>query len=157
MNKRMMDVMNVDYNDRNQIIEWEKKCGVPHIIHACFVVPKEPLFPTHTHGRTAIGEPELFINARAFGPKGNVQMINGVHAHLKFNPDDKIKINSGQTVEFPIGDGMTICLRKVGADFQAVRNAYVGIMPKGMSFIQIYVKGDDFALTNEYYAAREPY
>ncbi len=48
-----------------------------------------------------------------------------------------------------------ICFRRVGIDFEAVKQAYEGLdlekIADVISFIQIYVEGDNFALDDDYY------
>jgi hypothetical protein len=48
-----------------------------------------------------------------------------------------------------------ICFRMVGIDFEAVKQAYEGLdlekIADVISFIQIYVEGDNFALDDDYY------
>jgi hypothetical protein len=46
------------------------------------------------------------------------------------------------------------CFREVTAEFEAVKDAYgngVAYLIPPMRFIQIWVDGDDYALTDEYY------
>lgn len=46
---------------------------------------------------------------------------------------------------------LTICIRTVYSDFEAVKLAYGEDVPIEIPFLQLYVLGDDFALENEYY------
>ena len=152
MKKTMMN-----YKKQIAVQNYMELTGYPYIVHTCAPGKDEKLFPSHSHGRDCFGEPEYLINCRCFGPVHNVAAINNVHNYLEEHPALKTRILSGQTVEMEYSDDITLCLREVGSKFEAVRSAYEGCDLNEMRFIQIYVKGDDFALTNEYYAAGEPY
>jgi hypothetical protein len=43
------------------------------------------------------------------------------------------------------------CFREVTSEFEAIKEAYPNGFESGTRFIQIYVEGDDFALTDDYY------
>ena len=141
----------------------KNKSKYPHFIHAC---PDLPGYPTHTHGLTQVGLPEFLIDPLAFGPKGNVGVINRAYDFFVM-PKNKPQLEallSGQTIKLtgkdlrPESDGsdpLIYCFRKVPSTFEAVNRAYetkkYGLETPGMRFIQIWVDGDDFALTDEYY------
>lgn len=134
----------------------------PYIIHAC---PNLPAFPTHTHGLTEVGMPEFIVDPLAFGAKGNMHCINVAYKFFKKRKNaNKLKaILNGKTVKlsakvlspkYPGDELHTYCFREVSPEFEAVKQAYLiadaELLP-GMRFIQIYIDGDDFALTDEYY------
>ena len=135
---------------------------LPFIIHGC--VHDYESFPTHTHGLTAIGLPEILIDPLAFGYEWNGCLINDSYFYLT-HPEktDLIPlILGGETVVvklktlnpfFPAED-LNICFRTVTHEFEAVNQAYEGVALNElaeMRFIQIYVEGDDFALDDDYY------
>lgn len=137
----------------------------PYMIHGCKGMPA---FPTHTHGLADIGMPEFLIDPLAFGPEGNGQRINAIYDHL-VKPGNKCKlgaIKNGKTLKLTMHDmhpkkfeegsePYVYCLRRVYPDFEAVKHAYCIEQPKDVDpntwFVQIYVEGDHFALTDEYY------
>lgn len=133
------------------------------IIHAA---NEFPVFPTHTHGMTELGFPEFLMDPLSFGPEGTGSRINVSYEHLK-KPENKDKLEAikrGETVKVtardlaPGREGLdsnVYCFRRVYPEFEMVKMAYVIEDPKDvdpkMWFIQIYVEGDDFALTDDYY------
>jgi hypothetical protein len=134
----------------------------PYIIHAC--PPTVGAYPTHTHGLTEIGMPEFIVDPLAFGPQGNGQLINDSYLYLyrPENTDALDLIMKGETVTInskeldPAWSGEhNICFRIVGIDFEAVKQAYEGLdlekIADVISFIQIYVEGDNFVLDDDYY------
>ena len=134
----------------------------PYIIHAS--PPTVGAYPTHTHGLTEIGMPEFIVDPLAFGPQGNAQLINDLYLYLyrPENTDALDLIMKGETVTINSkeldptrSDEYNICFRKVGIDFEAVKLAYEGLdleeIADVISFIQIYVEGDNFALDDDYY------
>ena len=134
----------------------------PYIIHAC--PPTVDAYPTHTHGLTEIGMPEFIVDPLAFGPQGNSQLINDSYQYLSSpeHADVLDLIRKGKTVTVnskeldPARSGEhNICFRVVGIDFEAVKQAYEGLdlekIADVISFIQIYVEGDNFALDDDYY------
>lgn len=130
------------------------------IVHSC---DEFPYIPTHTHGLTDKGLPEFIMDPLAFGPKGNPSRIDFTLGHLN-KPENIFKleaIKNGQTIKIaskeldPEFDGSldyVYCCRRVHPDFEGVKQAYFPeeIKPE-MWFIQIYVDGDDYALTDQYY------
>ena len=123
------------------------------------------LFPTHTHGLDKLGYPEIFIDPLAFA-KYNATIIRGVYEYLsKSGKEDLIQdLVNGKTIEaklskldknflfmVPACKDLTICMRIVYSDFEAVKLAYGDEVPAKIPFIQLYVLGDDFALDDEYY------
>ena len=132
----------------------------PHIIHG------DIDFPTHTHGLNEIGWPEFMINARCYGYDVNAVVINAVYDYFN-TPERKKELNkvfSGETIEVPInklcsdwdwqGLDYPVCFRLVPNTFEGVKSAYEsedGVVDPNLMVVQIYVKGDDFALTDEYY------
>jgi hypothetical protein len=134
----------------------------PYIIHAC--PPTVGAYPTHTHGLTEIGMPEFIVDPLAFGPQGNAQLINDSYLYLSRpeHADVLDQIMKGETATVnskgldPARSGEhNICFRMVGIDFEAVKQAYEGLdlekIADVISFIQIYVEGDNFALDDDYY------
>lgn len=123
------------------------------------------LFPTHTHGLDKLNHPEIFIDPLAFN-KYNADLINNVYKYLS-GPDQKGLIQDlldGKIIEVKLSkleeeflfmadkcEDLTICMRIVYSDFEAVKLAYGDKVPIEMPFIQLYVLGDDFALDDEYY------
>jgi hypothetical protein len=130
-----------------------------------FTIEADPLledtaFPTHTHGLTEIGMPEFIMDPTAFGGEGNAKLINHSYRYFKKNKKDLQAVINGKTLKFPINiisprwkgaPIYTICFRIVPDTFEAVKEAYpIGLEPD-MRFIQIWIDGDDYALTDEYY------
>ena len=142
-------------NSNISLKDFVKEIDFPYIVHGC--VPDEDgnVFPTHSHGMELIDEPEYLINLRCFGNEGNTRAINTVHAYLNSNPEIKAEILDGKIAELQISDELVLCMRAVEKDFAAVRIAYEELDLEDMEFIQIYVKGDDFALTDGYYLNNE--
>lgn len=137
----------------------------PYIIEACPLWDTEPPFPTHTHGLYDLGLPEFFMDPLAFGGEGNAQRINSAYNYLidPKNSQSLAAILNGQIVKltgpqldpkYMMDDPYVYCLRKVPPSFEAVRQTYgseVAYLVPPMQFIQIWVEGDNFALTDEYY------
>ena len=134
----------------------------PYVIHAC--PPTKGAYPTHTHGLTEIGLPEFIVDPFAFGPEGNAGLINDAYTYLSMpqNAETLNSIMAGETVTInsktldPSDDGIhNFCFRRVGINFEAVKQAYDGMdlekIEDVISFIQIYVEGDDYALDDDYY------
>lgn len=146
---------------KNQV---KQKFGkYPFIIHGYyhFVVDT---YPTHSHGLNDKGWPEFMIDPACYGLDGNNSLIHAAYDYFKRPRKKKFlnRILNGKTIEIPIdklwkrwnGTSYPICFRLVPNTFEAVKLAYG---PGGMDVdpdlvvVQIYVKGDDFALTDEYY------
>lgn len=123
------------------------------------------LFPTHTHGLDKLGKPEIFIDPLAFD-KYNATLINNVYDYLTEPGNENLiqDLLNGDTIETSIHKldkerilipgirkDLIICMRIVYSDFEAVKEVYGKGIPIKIPFIQIYVLGDDFALTDEYY------
>jgi hypothetical protein len=136
----------------------------PFITHGTPIFEKDQ-YPTHTHGLTEIGWPEFFIDPLAFGSVGNAGLINAVYRFL-ITPGNGSKLDAvlnGQIVEitdrdlYPervLGQVFTYCLREVQRSFEGVKLAYPNQAEHEsipLRVVQIWVKGDDFALTDEYY------
>jgi hypothetical protein len=130
-----------------------------------FTIHADPLqestaYPTHTHGLTEIGMPEFIMDPLSFGGEGNCSLINHSYRYFKKNKKDLQTVLNGKTLKFPINKISpkwknapiyTICFRRVPNTFEAVKLAYpAGVLPE-MKFIQIWIDGDDYALTDEYY------
>jgi hypothetical protein len=130
-----------------------------------FTIEADPLledtaYPTHTHGLTEIGMPEFIMDPTAFGGKGNAGLINAAYHYFKNNMNDLQAVLNGKILKYSINTIAigwrnapiyTICFRRVPNTFEAVKEAYpIGLKPD-MRFIQIWIDGDDYALTDEYY------
>jgi hypothetical protein len=137
----------------------------PYMIHACPLSDKDFPYPTHTHGLYDLGLPEFIIDPLAFGGEGNGLRINSAFRYFMnpLNAGQLDAVLSGQIIKltgpqldpkYMLKDPYTYCFRKIYADFEAVKQAYgkgvVSLVP-AMEFIQIWVDGDDYALTDEYY------
>ena len=135
----------------------------PFIIEACATMPA---FPTHTHGMTELGMPEFLMDLLSFGGDGTGSRINASYNYFS-RPENKGKletIKNGETVKLTMqdlapgkdgSDPYVYCYRRVYPEFEMVKQAYVIESPEdvdpNMWFVQIYVEGDDFALTDDYY------
>ena len=137
----------------------------PYTIHAWPTWSTELPFPTHTHGLYDLGLPEFIMDPLAFGGIGNGQRINSAFDHL-IDPQNFAHLEdilNGQTIKltgpqldprYMMDDPYAYGLREVPSSFEAVRQAYgsdIAYFIPPMRFIQIWVDGDDFALTDEYY------
>ena len=134
-------------------------CNCSFIIEADRL-EEDTAFPTHTHGLTDIGMPEFVVDPLSFGGEGNAKLINNAYCYFMNNMKELQAILNGATLKYPINiicpkwqDDIiyTICFRLVPASFEAVKLAYPADVLPGMKFIQIWIDGDDFALTDEYY------
>lgn len=135
----------------------------PYIVECCMGVPA---FPTHTHGLTEIGMPEFIIDPLAFGPAGNCLRIDACYDYFMIPRNKQLleDIKNGNTLKLKLNDmhpgkfvreDYVYCLRQVYPSFQAVKEAYFieelrYLLPNAW-FVQIYVEGDEFALTDDYY------
>ena len=143
----------------------QKQSIYPYIIHADPPGDEGFPYPTHTHGLYELGLPEFIMDPLAFGGEGNAQRINSAYDYLidPKNTQNLAAILNGQIVKltgpqlnprYKYDDPYTYCLREVSPHFEAVKDAYgsgvVYLIPP-MRFIQIWVDGDDYALTDEYY------
>ncbi len=136
----------------------------PYIIHADPLWDSEPLYPTHTHGLTEIGMPEFIMDPLAFGGDGNAGRIN-YSFDFFMNPQNNHQLQdilNGKIIKLPAAvlnpnaksESYTYCYREVLPQFEAVILAYgygAGYVIPRMRFIQIWVDGDDYVLTDEYY------
>jgi hypothetical protein len=137
----------------------------PYTIEACPPWDDEPPYPTHTHGLYDLGLPEFIMDPLAFGGEGNAQRINSAYDYL-IDPKNTVHLAAilkGQIIKLPgkqlspsymQNDPYVYCLREVSPYFEAVKQAYgreAAYLIPPMRFIQIWVYGDDFALTDEYY------
>jgi hypothetical protein len=119
----------------------------------------------YTHGLNFKGWPELMIDPVCFTPEGNGYFILDVYDYFKRPRRKKVLhlIMKGKIIEIPINKidkkwegapNYNICFRLVPNTFEAVKLAYdpngTGVDPD-LVVVQIYVKGDDFALTDGYY------
>jgi hypothetical protein len=136
----------------------------PYIIHGCHHTGPDFPYPTHTHGLTEIGMPEFIFDPLAFGADGNASRINKAFEFFMRPENDHLfrSILSGQIVKLTSGElhppaaaePYVYSFREVAPDFQAVIEAYgpgISEFVPPMRFIQIWVDGDDHALTDEYY------
>lgn len=147
-----------------------KKNSRKNISRYPFIIHADPLkestaYPTHTHGLADVGMPEFLMDPLAFGGDGNAGRINAAYDFFrKKENEDKFKaILNGEVVKVAgrqlcpkpnNTDPYVYCFREVTPEFEAVKEAYgAGIadyFPR-MQFVQIWVDGDDYALTDEYY------
>ena len=139
-----------------------KYCRYPFIIHGD-PLKEQTAYPTHTHGLTVIGMPEFIMDPASFGAKGNGKRINSAYDFFKKQKNaTKLKaILNGETIKltgkqlspkYMKNDPYVYCFREVRPEFEAVKISYFEEeITEEMRFIQIYVEGDDFALTDEYY------
>jgi hypothetical protein len=140
------------------------KVKYPYMVHSDSL-EEQTAFPSHTHGLTKVGWPEFFIDPLAFGGIGNCQRINAIWKYLS-KPENRHKLDEvlgGKIVEITDRDLLseeelthvdTYCLREVPRSFEGVKLAYpyeAEDISIPMRFVQIWVKGDDFALKDEYY------
>lgn len=124
-----------------------------------------PVFPTHSHGMTEIGMPEFLMDPLALGADGNANRIVWSYDYFRkpINRDRLEAIEKGETFKLNIQDlksdakkePLVYCYRRVYPEFEMVKQAYnlkdpADVDPKAW-FVQIYIEGDDFALTDEYY------
>jgi len=143
---------------------------LPFIIHASADMPA---FPTHTHGLTELGIPEFLIDHLCIGAKGNGACINLSYKYfIKPENADKLDaIKNGQVIRLTFTDlkpeaktkdlldpDRVYCYHRVYPEFEMVKQAYNIDDQNNQSdadptawFVQIYVEGDDFALTDDYY------
>ena len=144
--------------------QFQNKSRNPFNIHAD-PLQEDSAYPTHTHGLYDIGLPEFIMDPLSFGGRGNAQRINSAYRYLT-DPKNSGQLNAilnGQVIKltgkeldpkYMYKDPYVYCFREVSPSFEAVRLAYgIEVMfyvPK-MRFIQIWVEGDDYALTDEYY------
>jgi hypothetical protein len=121
---------------------------------------EDTAFPTHTHGLTEVGWPEFIMDPFSLGGEGNGKLINNAYCYFKNNMNKLRAVLNGETLKYPvniIAPGWqdepiyTLCFRTVPATFEGVKLAYPFNIEPGMRFIQIWIDGDDFALTDEYY------
>jgi len=150
-------------NTGNQRGQKQKKDLLPFQIHMSSMEDSVQ-FPTHTHGLHETGMPELFIDPLSMGPINNAQRVGFTYDYFA-NPVNKDKLEAvlnGKTVELKASelnpnakdDTDVYCFREVSSEFEAVKMVYeddeTGIDPD-MRFIQIWIKGDDYVLNDEYY------
>jgi len=153
-----MKKKNKQHHEIKRLTIFNTGCGfVTHGANA------KPLFPTHTHGLTDMGMPEFIFDPLAFGAKGNTRRIIDAYKYLSkeenadqlddLKHDMEIKlIEKDLFPEFTDDHLYTYCFRKVSSEFEGVRLAYFPEeINEDMWFIQIYVEGDDYVLTDEYY------
>jgi hypothetical protein len=142
------------YNNKTRKTE-----ELPFIIHADPLL-EETAFPTHTHGLTEIGWPEFFMDPLSFGGEGNGSRINNSYLYFTNNMDELQRILNGEIIKIPVNviepkwQGApiyTLCYREAPASFEGVKLAYPYSIESGMRFVQIWVDGDYFALTDLYY------
>ena len=135
----------------------------PFLIHSNPLLEKTA-YSTHTHGLNDKGWPEFMIDPACYGSHGNAARINETYDYFRRPRRKKIlnRIMKGETIEIPInklcenwdGESYPICFRLVPNTFEAVKLAYCtddGDVDPNLVVVQIYVKGDDYALEDGYY------
>jgi hypothetical protein len=142
----------------------QKTDAYPFIIHGS-LLEDVPQYPTHTHGLHQIGMPEFIIDPLSLGGDGNASVINDAYDYFK-RPENTARMDqilNGATVrlkekEFrPTSTGSYVfCFREVSPDFAAVKLAYpaddnIDSSIRDARIVQIYIEGDDYALTDDYY------
>ena len=105
------------------------------------------------------------IDPFCYSPQLNAETINAAYDYFRKPRRKKLlnKIVNGMTIEILVsqlfkgrdltGQDYPICFRLAPITFEGVKSAYdhgEGVDP-GLVVVQIYVKGDAFALTDEYY------
>jgi hypothetical protein len=132
---------------------------LPFIIHADPLL-EETAYPTHTHGLCNLGWPEFLIDPLSFGGEGNASRINNSYLYFQKHMNELQAILSGQIIKIPVNviepkwqnaPIYSLCYREAAATFEGVKIAYLNSIEPGMRFVQIWVDGDFFALTDEYY------
>jgi len=128
----------------------------PHIIHGDPNPKTRLAYPTHTHGLVTVDIPEILMHTPCFGLQGNAFMINMVVGSLMLNPDHYKEFMENSFIKGITGiyqsiDEMTLCLRKVDSSFLAVKKAYNDDPETKFGYAQLYVEGDNDALTDKYY------
>lgn len=127
----------------------------PHMIHGDKIGGVKQAYPTHTHGLASVGMPELFINANAFGPVDNAKIINVIVAMIATYDKLLGKIQAKEELELtiaPLGD-FRFMIRSVPNHHLGVMSAYPTEEQRlGIEFAQLYVKGDDHVLEEDYFA-----
>lgn len=134
-----------------------KESDVPFIVHNDIMFGQRSVFPTHTHGLTKVGFPEMFIDPLAFGEHGNTNLIKTIYSTLKL--EDKKYLDSllhGEILMFQHPDKGRICVREVSKNFEGVKCAYKHDLDdneilENSKFLQIWVDGDDYVLIDSYY------
>jgi hypothetical protein len=131
----------------------------PFMIHADPLL-EDTAYPTHTHGLTEIGWPEFLMDPLSLGGEGNGAMINNAYFYFINKMDELRAILNWQTLKYPVNvisprwqnaPIYTVCFRRVTVTFEAVKLGCPHCTLTGMKFIQIWIDGDDYALTDEYY------
>jgi hypothetical protein len=124
-------------------------------------------YPSYTQGLADIGMPEFIINYQAFGAEGNAAILHMAYDYF-VNPKNLGKLDAilnGKIIKFTgkqlspkhlKNSPYVYRFREVSPFFEGIQRAYGrGIEElaekNGWRFIQIWVDGDDFALTDEYY------
>jgi len=150
MVRTWVDVKNIDkINNLNR--------NLPYMIHGDTNKNQLNAYPTHTHGLNTVNLPEMFINAAAFGPKDNSRIINMVAIALILNKEYYNEFMEKTFIEMKTGmfskeDDMIICLRKVEPNFLGVVKCEYGNINKSLTgFAQIWVKGDNHVLVDDYF------
>jgi len=127
----------------------------PHMIHG----DPSNLYPTHTHGLARVDLPEMFINGSCFGNMGNARVINSLVRYLYLNEEEWDKCVNGEDMEIqlvPKEPDFILCIRKVERNFAGVTTAYYHDDLKCKTgFRQIYVKGDDHVLTDDFFLEKD--
>jgi len=130
--------------------------SIPFMIHGDTTLKQSVAYPTHTHGMTRFKLPEIFINAAAFGPQENSKLINMIAGSLILHKEYYKEFMEMSFLEMKTGvfveeEDFIMCIRKVEPKFLAVDKAYNDDTSSKFGYAQIWVKGDDHVLVDEYY------
>ena len=130
----------------------------PHEIHGDPNPNSRIGYPTHTHGLKHVMLPDILIHNACFGPQGNAHIINIIVGSLMFDQNLYNEFMEKSYVERKTGiyeesEDLIICLRKLTPEFLAIKKAYNDDKPSEFGYAQLFVKGDDHTLTDEYYEA----
>ena len=99
----------------------------------------------------------MFINATAFGIGDGANIINVIASGLLLDKRIRDEFFKEGYVELPTGmfePDIIICMRKVDNKFMGVYKAYNEDDPSKYGYAQLYVKGDDHVLTDEYFTVK---
>ena len=140
--------------------------NIPFMVHYCV----QNIHHTKTVGLIYVGHYEMFINAKAFGfgavrlnpatgqlEEGinNADILNGVYFSIRDHQLVVQKLCESPCdfiLEIDFGNDLIICVRKVLNTFKGVQATFTEEELKlDPIFLQVYVKGDDHVLEDDYW------